>query len=86
METKERFKLKKVIKELKSKQGRHTELISVYIPKGYDINNVLSQLSEEQGTASNIKSKTTKKNVTDALEKTIQHLKLFYLIQWFHSR
>lgn len=77
MEPKEKFKLKKIIKELKSKQGRHTELISVYIPKGYDINNVLSQLAEEQGTASNIKSKTTKKNVVDALEKTIQHLKLF---------
>jgi peptide chain release factor subunit 1 len=70
-------KLKKIIKELKSKQGRHTELISLYIPQGYDMNNVLSQLSQEQGTASNIKSKTTRKNVTDALEKVIQHLRLF---------
>jgi len=34
-------------------------------------------LAEEKGTASNIKSKTTRKNVMDALEKTIQHLKLF---------
>ncbi|OYT38625.1 MAG: peptide chain release factor 1 [Candidatus Altiarchaeales archaeon] len=77
MELKEKFKLKKIIKELKSKQGKHTELISVYIPQGYDLSNVLNQLAEEKGTASNIKSKTTRKNVMDALEKTIQHLKLF---------
>lgn len=77
MELKEKFKLKKIIKELKSKQGKHTELISVYIPKGYDLSNVLNQLAEEKGTASNIKSKTTRKNVMDALEKTIQHLRLF---------
>jgi len=77
MESKEQYKIKKLVKELKSKKGRHTELISVYVPKGYDINNVIGQLTEEQGTASNIKSKSTKKNVTDALEKTIQHLKLF---------
>ncbi len=77
MELKEKFKLKKIIKELKSKQGKHTELISVYIPQGYDLSNVLNQLAEEKGTASNIKSKTTRKNVMDALEKTIQHLRLF---------
>lgn len=77
MEPKEKFKLKKIIKELKGKQGRHTELISVYVPQGYDLNNVLNQLAEEQGTASNIKSKATRKNVMDALEKTIQHLRLF---------
>jgi len=77
MDLKERHKLRKIIKELKSKQGRHTELISLYIPQGYDLNNVLSQLMQEQGTASNIKSKTTRKNVIDALEKVIQHLRLF---------
>lgn len=72
-----RFRLKKIIKELKSVAGRHTELISVYVPSGYGLINVLNQLAEEQGTASNIKSKATKKNVMDALEKIIQHLKLF---------
>ena len=77
MESKERYKLKKIIKELKSKQGRHTELITVYVPSGFDINNIISQLFSEQGTATNIKSKTTRKNVVDALEKVIQHLRLF---------
>ncbi|MEA1924683.1 MAG: peptide chain release factor aRF-1 [Candidatus Altiarchaeota archaeon] len=77
MESRREYKLKKLVNELKNKKGRHTELVTVYIPSGYNINNVLTQLSNEQGTASNIKSKSTRKNVTDALEKTIQHLKLF---------
>lgn len=77
MDSKTTYKLRKLINEIKSKKGRHTELVSVYVPKGYDLNGVLGQLREEQGTASNIKSKATKKNVTDALEKTIQHLRLY---------
>lgn len=77
MESREKYQLKKIINELKGVQGRHTELISVYIPKGFDINNIIGQISNEQGTASNIKSKTTRKNVVDALEKVLQHLRLF---------
>ncbi len=77
MDSHTEYKLKKLIKELESKQGRHTELITVYAPSGYDLNNVMSQLASEQGTATNIKSKTTRKNVVDALEKTMQHLRLF---------
>ncbi|MCK4492056.1 MAG: peptide chain release factor 1, partial [Candidatus Altiarchaeales archaeon] len=77
MESKEEYKLRKLINELKNKRGRHTELVSVYIPSGYDINLVINQLAEEQGTATNIKSKSTRKNVVDALEKAIQHLRLF---------
>lgn len=77
MDSSERFKIKKLVNELKNVQGRHTELITVYIPQGYNIVNVLNQLCEEQGTAENIKSKTTRKNVVDALEKTIGHLRLY---------
>jgi peptide chain release factor subunit 1 len=77
MESKEKYKLRKLVNELRGKRGRHTELVSVYIPKGFDMNNVISQLMDEQGTATNIKSKGTKKNVIDALERIIQHLRLF---------
>ena len=38
---------------------------------------IINQLREERATASNIKSKTTRKNVMAALDKIIQHLKLF---------
>ncbi len=74
---KEQIKLKKLIEELEKIRGRHTELISVYIPAGYDINKKRNQLMEEQGTAQNIKSKATRTNVIGALEKLIQELKLY---------
>ncbi|MBI3027101.1 helix-turn-helix domain-containing protein [Candidatus Woesearchaeota archaeon] len=73
----QRFHLKKFIKELERHRGRHTELVSVYIPKDYDMNKIINHLAQEQGTASNIKSSATRNNVTDALERMIQHLKLF---------
>jgi len=75
--SKQKYELKKFIKELERYKGRHTELVSVYIPAGYDLNKIVNHLNQEQGTASNIKSSQTKKNVTDALERMIQHLKLF---------
>jgi peptide chain release factor subunit 1 len=55
----------------------HTELVSVYVPAGYNLNDVVGQLKDEEGTASNIKSKSTRKNVVDALEKIIHHLRTF---------
>lgn len=73
----QKYRLKKLIKELGDIRGRHTELVSVYIPAGYSIPDVSNQLKNEQGTASNIKSKATRKNVVTALEKIIQHLKIF---------
>jgi len=74
---KQRFELKKFVRELEAYRGRHTELVSVYVPAGYDIIKVIQQMADEQGTASNIKSSSTRKNVTDALERMIQHLKLY---------
>jgi len=74
---KQRYDLKKFIKELDQHRGRHTEFVSVLIPAGYDMNKVIGHLSQEQGTATNIKSASTRKNVIDALERMIQHLRLF---------
>ncbi|MBW2997233.1 peptide chain release factor aRF-1 [Candidatus Woesearchaeota archaeon] len=73
----QKYHLKKFVKELGKHRGRHTELVSVYIPAGYDLNLINKHLSEEQGTASNIKSKQTREHVLGALEKMLQHLKLF---------
>jgi len=74
---KERYKIWKIMEKLRNARGRHTELVTVYIPPGTMIESTINQLSQEQGTASNIKSKQTRKNVTDALEKIIQHLRLY---------
>ncbi|WP_456365281.1 peptide chain release factor aRF-1 [Thermococcus sp.] len=73
----EMYELKKRVEELKKYRGRATELVSIYIPDGYDINKVMQQLREEYGTAQNIKSKSTRKNVLGALERAMQHLKLY---------
>ena len=69
--------LKKFIKDLEQHKGRHTELVSVYIPKDYDIIKIIQHLDQEKGTATNIKSASTRKNVIDSLERMTQHLRLF---------
>lgn len=74
---KQEQKLKRIVKELGMHRGRHTELVSVYVPAGYDLNKIINHLQQEQGTAENIKSTSTRKNVIAALEKMIQHLKLY---------
>ncbi len=71
------YELKKKLKFLKKIKGRGTELISLYIPDGYSMPEITSKLRTEAGQASNIKSKTTRKNVTDAITKILQFLKMF---------
>lgn len=77
MKDEESFKLKKLIKELEAIRGRHTELVSVYVPAGGNLFDSIDQIKSEESTAENIKSKATRKNVVDALEKIVQHLRTF---------
>jgi len=67
--------LKKLIKELEKIRGRHTELVSVYVPAGYDIVKIYQHLMEEQGTAKNIKDAKTRGNVISSLDKAVRMLK-----------
>ena len=71
------FRLERTLKLLASKEGSHTELISLYVPSDRQIFDVINTLQQEHSTASNIKSKNTRKNVMDAIVKVIQRLKLF---------
>jgi len=71
----EKLQLKRLIKELHSYKAPHTEFVTVYVPAGYDMIKIIQHLAEEQGTASNIKSASTRKNVQNALERMIQHLR-----------
>ena len=75
MEDKEKLELEEKIEELEAVKGRHTELVSVYIPAGQNINTVSKQLESEKSTASNIKSKQTRTSVIDSLERIIRELK-----------
>ena len=75
--SKEMYEVKKTLKELENKKGRGTELVSVYIPPDKQVSDVRKQMVDEIGQSSNIKSKTTRKNVQSAIEVIIQRLKLF---------
>lgn len=67
--------LTELLNILDGHKGRHTELITVMVPAGYDPNSVQKQLEAEISTAKNIKSSATRKNVIEALEKIIRYLK-----------
>jgi len=71
------YKIRKILEELSQKSGRGTELISVYIPKGKQLHEIVSTLQQEQGTADNIKSDLTRSHVVDSLGKVVQRLKLY---------
>lgn len=74
---KKEYSLLKEIKRLKSIRGSGTQLISVYIPAGYQLSEEISRLRNEYSTSSNIKSKQTRTNVLGAIDKILQYLKLY---------
>jgi peptide chain release factor subunit 1 len=66
-----------MLEKLAELEGRGTELVTVYVPPYKKIHEVMTDLRNEWGTAANIKSKSTRKNVQDALTKVMERLKLF---------
>ncbi len=72
---KEKTKLEDLINELENIKGRHTELVTVMIPAGFNMNQVVKQLEAEKSTAANIKSKQTRSAVIESLEKIIREMK-----------
>ncbi len=64
-----KYQLKKLISDLEDIRGRNTELVSLYIPAGYDMSKISDFITSEQSEAENIKSKHTRTNVQDALGK-----------------
>ena len=71
------YKIRKTLEELSNKSGRGTELITVYIPKGKQLHEIINSLQQEQGTADNIKSDLTRNHVVDSLGKVVQRLKMY---------
>jgi peptide chain release factor subunit 1 len=74
---KEKFKIKKTVKELMSIRGRHTELVTVYVPAGANLQDMISTVRNEQSTAVNIKSKAVRNHVVAALDKIVSSLQYF---------
>ena len=72
-----RYEFRKALQELQKLKGRGTELVSLYIPPGKQISDVVQYLREEYSTSSNIKSKSTRKNVLAAIESIMSRLKSY---------
>ncbi len=73
----QRYDLKRMLEEIKECKGRHTELISLYVPSSKQISDVTSYLKNELSESQNIKSKSTRKNVLSAIESILSRLKTF---------
>jgi len=72
-----RYDFKRKLEELRTLKGRGTELISMYIPPDRQISDAAQYLRNELSQSSNIKSKTTRKNVTSAIESILSKLKMY---------
>ena len=75
--SRERYRFKRQLDEIDEAHGRGTELISLYVPPSKQISDVTNHLKNEFSQSSNIKSKTTRKNVTSAIESIISKLKYY---------
>ena len=60
------FKLRKLINELDKIRGRHTELVSVYVPAEHNLQEIVNMLKQEYTLTDNVKNKTVRNNVLDA--------------------
>jgi peptide chain release factor subunit 1 len=72
-----RYSFQRKIDEIKAARGRATELISLYVSPGRQIAEVMSYLRNEYAQSSNIKSRTTRKNVMWAIESLMGRVRGF---------
>lgn len=75
--TRERYEFKRDIEEIESYKGRSTELITLLVPPTKQISDVSNYLRNELSQSSNIKSKSTRKNVMGAIESILSRLRAF---------
>jgi len=73
----EQWKIKRLIQQLDSAKGNGTSMISLIIPPKDQISRVSKMLSDELGTATNIKSRVNRLSVLSAITSTLQRLKLY---------
>ncbi len=74
---KERYLFKRKLEEIEGAEGRGTELVTLYVPPGKQVSEVTNYLRNELSQSSNIKSKSTRKNVMSAIESIMARLKTF---------
>lgn len=71
------WKIKKLIQSLQKARGNGTSMISLVIPPKGQISMTQKMLTDEYGTASNIKSRVNRLSVLSAITSTQQKLKLY---------
>ncbi len=72
-----RYEFRVALDKLRTYSGRATEMISLYVPPDRVISDVTAYLRNEYSQSTNIKSKSTRKNVTAAIESILSRLKAF---------
>ncbi len=72
-----RYSFQRKLQEIGAVRGRATELISLYVPPAKQISDVMGYLRNEYAQSSNIKSRTTRKNVMWAIESLMGRVRGF---------
>ncbi len=72
-----RYSFQRKLDEIGACKGRATELISLYVSPGKQISDVMAYLRNEYAQSSNIKSRTTRKNVMWAIESLMGRVRSF---------
>src|SRR6266511_4204541 len=73
----DKYKFRRALEQIEEAVGRGTELVSVYIPPERPIFDVTNYLRAKLSQSSNIKSASTRKHVTQAIESAMQRLKSY---------
>ena len=71
------WKIKKLIKYLSNARGNGTSMISLILPPSEDLGKINHMLTNEMGTASNIKSRVNRLSVLTAIRSTQERVKLY---------
>lgn len=73
----ELWKIKKLLKTLKDARGAGTSMISIILPPKEMLSKISKMLTDELGTASNIKSRVNRLSVLSAIKSAQEKLKLY---------
>ncbi|EPZ36582.1 eukaryotic peptide chain release factor subunit 1 [Rozella allomycis CSF55] len=73
----EMWKIRKLIKNLNDAKGAGTSMISLILPPKDQVSRAQKMLTDEYGTASNIKSRVNRQSVLSAITSVQQRLKLY---------
>ncbi|KNH06287.1 hypothetical protein XU18_2792 [Perkinsela sp. CCAP 1560/4] len=75
--TVERWRLKKMIEKLEAAKGNGTSVISLYLTPKEQLSKMTTKLTEEHGTASNIKSASNRNAVQTAITACLGRLRMY---------